>query len=155
MAVKPTPEGYRTITPYLIVDGAAQAIEFYKQVFGAETAMKPFTAPGGKIGHAELRIGDCHIMLADEYPEMGAKAPKRFGGSPIQLMVYVKDVDGTVKAAAAAGAKITRPVENQFYGDRSGQIEDPFGHSWTIATHIEDVSEAEAHRRAQEKFGHG
>jgi PhnB protein len=152
MAINSTPKGYHTVTPYLIVNGASKAIEFYKQAFGAEEAAKPFLAPDGKVGHAELRIGDSHVMLADEHPQMGARGPKTIGGSPVQLLIYVKDVDRTVADAVASGAKLVRPVENQFYGDRMGSIEDPFGHSWSVATHIEDVTPEEMQKRAEKLF---
>ena len=145
--VKPIPEGYGSVTPYLIVDGAARAIEFYKQAFGATETFR-MEAPGGRVGHAEIKIGDSHVMLADEHPEMGARGPQTIGGSPISLVLYVEDVDATVSQAVEAGAKLTRPVKNQFYGDRTGGIEDPFGHAWYVATHVEDVSEEEMHKRA-------
>lgn len=148
MAVKPIPEGYHAVTPYLIVDGAAKAIDFYKRVFNASEVMR-MPAPGGKVGHAEIKIGDCHLMLADEFPEMGAKGPRAYGGSPVNLMVYIKDVDNVVKLAVELGGKLVRPIEDRFYGDRSGQIEDPFGHSWTVATHVEDVPPEEMERRAK------
>ena len=144
--VKPIPDGYHSVTPYLIVDGAARALDFYKQVFGATERMR-MPAPGGKVGHAEIVIGDSMIMLADEHPEMGARAPRAFGGSPVGVMVYVEDVDATVKKALAAGAKIRQPVEDKFYGDRSGTIEDPFGHHWHVSTHKEDVPHEEMTRR--------
>jgi PhnB protein len=147
MPVKPIPEGYHTLTPYLIVDGAARAIDFYKRAFGATETMR-MPAPGGRIGHAELRIGDSAIMLADEHPEMGAHGPRHTQGSPVSLVLYVMDVDATVKRAVDAGAKIKRPVADQFYGDRTGGLEDPFGHNWWVATHIEDVSPEEMAQRA-------
>ena len=136
--VKPIPEGYHTVTPYLIVAGAAAALAFYKKAFGATESMR-LTGPGGKIGHAEIRIGDSHVMLADEVPEIGARGPRSFGGSPVTIFLYVEDVDATVDRAVAAGGKLVRPVKDQFYGDRSGGVEDPFGHVWYVATHIEDV----------------
>ena len=145
--VKPIPEGYGAVTPYLIVDGAARAIEFYKQAFGAEETFR-MEAPGGRVGHAEIKIGDSHVMLADEHPEMGARGPRTIGGSPISLVLYVEDVDATVNRAVEAGAKLTRPVANQFYGDRTGGVEDPFGHAWYVATHVEDVSSEEMKKRA-------
>jgi PhnB protein len=145
--VKAIPEGYHTMTPYLIVDGAARAIDFYTKIFGATEKMR-MPGPGGKVGHAELELGDTMIMLADEHPEMGAQAPRAFGGTPVSLMVYVPDVDATVAKATAAGAKVVRKVENQFYGDRMGTIEDPFGHRWHVATHVEDVSPDELAKRA-------
>jgi PhnB protein len=145
--VKPIPDGYPVITPYLVVDGGVRAIDFYKQIFGAQERMR-MAGPDGRIGHAELQIGDSVIMLADEHPAMGAKAPKAFGGSPVSLMIYVTDVDAVVKKAADSGAKIVRPLENKFYGDRSATIEDPFGHAWTVSTHVEDVSPEEMQKRA-------
>jgi PhnB protein len=148
--VKPVPEGYHRVTPYLIVDGAAKALDFYRNVFGATERMR-MPAPGGKVGHAEIAIGDSVIMLADEHPEIGARAPRAFGGSPVSIHLYVDDVDTTVKAAVGAGAKLLRPVEDQFYGDRSGTIEDPFGHHWHVATHKEDVAPDEMERRAAAK----
>jgi PhnB protein len=146
-AVKPVPEGFHTLTPYLCVAGAAQAIEFYKEAFGATELMR-MADPGGKIGHAEIQIGDSRVMLADEYPEMGFKSPRAYGGSPMNMHMYVENVDGVVKQAVDAGAKLVRPVEDQFYGDRSGTVEDPFGHQWHVSTHKEDVSEEELHKRA-------
>ena len=145
--VKPIPDGYHNMTPYLIVSGAAKAIEFYTKVFGATEKMR-MPSPGGKIGHAELTLGDSMIMLADEHPEIGARAPSAYGGSAVSLMVYVPDVDATVATATAAGAKILRPVENQFYGDRMGTIADPFGHQWHVATHVVDVPSDEMAKRA-------
>jgi PhnB protein len=144
---KPIPEGSHTATPYLIIKGAAQAIEFYKKAFGATEVMR-FAQPDGKIGHAEIKIGDSHIMLADEFPEMGARSPQSLGGSPVSILLYVEDVDAQAKLAVAAGAKAVRPVKDQFYGDRSGSFEDPFGHQWHIATHVEDVAPDEMHKRA-------
>jgi PhnB protein len=149
--VKPIPEGYHRVTPYLIVAGAADAIEYYKAVFGAKERMR-FPGPDGKIGHAEIEIGDSTIMLADEVPEMGHKSPRTLGGSPISLLLYVEDVDRTVDRAVAAGAKLERAVENQFYGDRTGGIVDPFGHVWYVATHVEDVAPEELRKRSEEKM---
>ncbi|MGH7357380.1 MAG: VOC family protein [Candidatus Rokuibacteriota bacterium] len=145
--VKPVPHGYHSVTPYLIVDGGGKAIDFYKRVFHAAERMR-MPSPGGKVGHAELTIGDTMIMLADEHPEMGARGPRAFGGAAVSLHLYVEDVDTTVAAAVAAGAKLLRPVEDKFYGDRSGTIEDPFGHHWHVSTHKEDVSPDEMARRA-------
>jgi PhnB protein len=145
--VKPIPDGYHTLTPYLIVKGAASAIEFYKQVFGAIELVR-LADPGGKVGHAELRIGDSVVMLADEFPEMGARSPHTIGGSPVRILLYVEKVDEVAAKAVASGAKIVRPIEDQFYGDRAGGVEDPFGHYWHVATHIEDVSPEEMKRRA-------
>jgi len=148
-SVKPVPEGYHNVTPYLIVDGASGAIEFYKEVFGASELMR-MAAPGGKVGHAEVLIGDSRIMLADEFPDMGARGPKAFGGSPVHLYLYVEDVDSVARQAVAAGAKEIRPVKDQFYGDRSGAFEDPYGHLWHISTHKQDVPPDELKRRAGE-----
>jgi PhnB protein len=144
---KPVPDGYHTATPYLIVNGAAQAIEFYKKAFGATELMR-MAQPGGKIGHAEIKIGDSPIMLADESPDVGARSPQSIGGSPVSIMLYVEDVDRIFSQAVEAGAKVKRPVADQFYGDRTGGIEDPFGHLWYIATHKEDVSPEEMRKRA-------
>lgn len=146
MAVQPIPEGYPQVMPYLSIDGASAAIDFYSQVFGAKERMR-MPAPEGKVGHAELQIGDSVLMLADESPEQGHRGPRSLGGTPISLMVYVEDVDQVVNHAAELGAQILRPVEDQFYGDRVATIEDPFGHRWTVATHIEDVSPEEMQRR--------
>jgi PhnB protein len=146
-SVKPIPDGYPRVSPYLVVDGAAQAIDFYTQVLGASERMR-MGGPDGKIGHAELQFGDSVVMLADEYPDMGYVGPKAVGGTPVTIGVYVEDVDKTFDAAVKAGAKALRPVEDQFYGDRSGQIEDPFGHRWSIQTHIEDVPPDEMEKRA-------
>ena len=147
-AVKPTPEGYRSITPYLIIKGAARAIEFYKQAFGATEIMR-FPGPNNTIGHAELRIGDSVIMLADEMPNGLYRSPESFGGSPISLMVYIENVDSVFSRALSLGAKQVRAVEDQFYGDRSGNLIDPFGHVWTVATHVEDVAPDELRRRME------
>ena len=149
MPVKPIPDGYHTATPYLIVSGAAEAIEFYKKAFGA-TELFRMAGPDGKIGHAEIKIGNSPIMLADEFPEMGAKSAKTLGGSPMFLMLYVDNVDTLAAQAVAAGAKAIRPIQNQFYGDRSGTFEDPFGFWWTISTHVEDVPPEEIKRRSDE-----
>ena len=145
--VKLIPEGYHTVTPYLIVHDAARAIDFYKQAFGA-TELFRMAGPDGRVGHAEIKIGDSPIMLADEHPEMGARSPKSIGGSPISIMVYVENVDAVFNQAVAAGAKVVRPVENKFYGDRIGGLEDPFGYQWYISTHIEDVPPEELKKRA-------
>jgi PhnB protein len=146
--VKPIPDGYHSITPYLIIKGAADAIEFYKKAFGA-TELFRMAQPNGKIGHAEIKIGDSPIMLADEFPEMKYVGPKTLGGSPVSLMIYVEDVDRVFNQAIAAGGEQQRPVEDKFYGDRSGSLLDPFGHVWHIATHKEDVSEEEMQKRAK------
>jgi PhnB protein len=144
--VKPIPDGYHSATPYLIVDGAARAIDYYKRAFGAKELMR-IPAPNDRIGHAEIKIGDSVIMLADEHPEMDARGPKHFGGSPISIMIYLEDVDKQFKQAIAAGGTEVRPVTDQFYGDRSGTLKDPFGHSWHLSTHKEDVSMEELARR--------
>ena len=149
MTTKPVPDGYRTATPYLIVKGAAEAIEFYKRAFGA-TEMLRMADPQGKVGHAEIKIGDSVIMLADEHPAMGYRGPRSLGGSSVSILLYLADVDTVFERAIKAGAKAQRPVVNQFYGDRSGTLEDPFGHVWTVATHVEDVPPEEMKRRAQE-----
>ena len=154
MAVKPIPDGYHSVTPYLIFDNAAAALEFYKKALGAVELMR-FPAPGGKIGHAEIRIGDSPVMLADESPEMNARSARTIGGSPISLLVYVEDVDALVARAVAAGAKLVRPVANQFYGDRTGGIDDPFGYHWYIATHVEDDPPDELKKRAAKAMGGG
>jgi PhnB protein len=147
--VKPVPKGYHSVTPYLIVDGGAKALEFYNGAFGATERMR-MPGPDGTVGHAEISIGDSVIMLADEHPEMGARGPRAFGGAAVSIHLYVPDADATVKSAVALGAKVIRPVEDKFYGDRSGTIEDPFGHHWHISTHKEDVPPAEMARRAAE-----
>jgi PhnB protein len=148
MAVKTIPDGYHSVTPYLIITGAAEAIDYYKKAFGA-TELLRMPAPDGKIGHAEIKIGDSPIMLADEFPEMGYKSPQTLGGSPVSIMIYVEDVDTVFDQAVAAGGKVQRPVKDQFYGDRSGTLEDPFGHVWHVTTHKEDVSVEEMERRAK------
>jgi PhnB protein len=146
MPVKPIPDGYHTATPYLIVDGAARAIDFYKQAFGATELMR-FDGPDGRVAHAEIRVGDSPIMVADEMPDMGYRSPQAYGGTPVGLMLYVPDVDAVFKQAIAAGGKEVRAVQDQFYGDRSGNLVDPFGHMWTISTHKEDVTPEEMQRR--------
>ena len=150
--VKPIPEGYPRVTPYLYIDGAAAAIDFYEKVLGAKERMR-MPGPDGKLGHAELEIGDSVVMLADEYLDMGVLGPKSVGGTPVSLHVYVDDVDAVFQAALDAGATSVRDLENQFYGDRTGQFEDPFGHRWSVATHVEDVSPEEMQRRAAEMMG--
>ena len=145
--IKPIPKGFHAVTPYLCVKGAAGAIAFYKKAFGAKEVMR-MPGPGGTIGHAELQIGDSRIMLADEFPEMNFRSPRSVGGTPVNMHLYVPDVDRVTKKAVAAGAKPLRPVANQFYGDRGGSVEDPFGHVWHIATHIEEVSMKELKKRA-------
>ena len=150
--VKPIPEGYHSVTPYLSIKGAAAAIDFYKQVFGA-TELFRMASPDGKIGHAEIKIGNSPIMLADEYPDMEFVSPQTLGGSPVGLMIYVDDVDTMFKNAISGGAKEIKPLQNQFYGDRSGTLKDPFGHVWTVATHIEDIAPEEMERRAAAAHG--
>jgi len=149
--VKPIPEGYHSVTPYLIVSGAADALEYYKKAFGAVELFR--MDHGGKIGHAELKIGDSPIMLADEYPEMGYRSPKALGGTPVSIMIYVEDVDTVYKQAIAAGGSELKALQDQFYGDRSGTLTDPFGHVWNIATHKEDVSEEEMTKRLASVHG--
>jgi PhnB protein len=150
--VKPIPEGYPRVIPYLTVEGAGAAIEFYTKVFGATERVR-MPGPEGRIGHAELEIGDSVLMLADSFPEMGNPSPKALGGTPVTVMVYVEDVDATFVRALAAGATEERKVENQFYGDRAGQFADPFGHKWFVATHVEDVPPDEMAKRAAAVMG--
>ena len=152
-SAKPIPDGYHSITPYLIVDGAANAIEYYKKAFGATELFR--MDHEGKVGHAELKIGDSPIMIADEYPQMGYRSPKALGGTPVSIMIYVEDVDTVYKRAIDAGAKEVKPLQDQFYGDRSGTLTDPFGHVWTVATHKEDVSMEEMNRRMAAAHGAG
>lgn len=151
-SVKPIPDGYHGVQPYLCVRDAAKGIEFYKKAFGA-TELLRIDGPGGKVGHAEIRLGEAIIMIADEHPEMGFRSPQTLGGSPVMLHIYVPDVDALIKQAVAAGAKVKQPVENKFYGDRAGGVEDPFGHSWFFATHVEDVPPDELQRRAAKMHG--
>jgi PhnB protein len=153
-SLRSIPEGYHSVTPYLAVDDAAAALEFYKQAFGARERMR-MPAPGGKVGHAEIEIGDSCIMLADEYPDMGFRSPKAFGGTPVTLHLYVEDVDAVARQAVAAGAKELRPVKDQFYGDRTGTVADPFGHVWHIATRKEDLAPDELKRRAGDAMQQG
>lgn len=148
MPVKPVPEGYSTVTPYLIVRDGAKALDFYKRAFGGKEIYR-LAAPDGKVLHAEMQIGNSRLMMADEVPQMGARSPQAIGGTPVSILLYVEDVDARVQQATAAGAKVVRPLQDQFYGDRSGTLEDPFGHVWTIATHIEDVPPAEIQKRAE------
>jgi PhnB protein len=145
--VNPVPEGFAAPTPYLAVDGAAKAIDFYERVFGAKEISRHEME--GKIGHAELEIGGGHIMLADEYPELNFRSPAAYGGSAVLLHLYVEDVDAVADRAVASGATIVRAIENQFYGDRSGQFRDPFGHLWNVSTHVEDVTPEEIERRSK------
>jgi PhnB protein len=147
--VKPIPDGYPQVTPYICVDGANEAIEFYSKVFGARERMR-LPGPDGKLGHAELEIGSGLIMLADPAPQIGVQDPRTIGGTPTTISVYVEDVDDVFKKAIDAGAKELRAPENQFYGDRSGQFEDPWGHKWSVATHVEDVPPDEIEKRAAE-----
>jgi PhnB protein len=151
-AVQPIPSGYHTVTPYLIVDGAAAALEFYKKAFGA-TELFRMGGPDGKVGHAEFRIGDSPVMIADEHPQMDALGPVARGGSPITILLYVPNVDAFFEQALAAGATVKRAVQNQFYGDRSGTLLDPFGHQWHISTHVEDVSPEEMKVRIAKMHG--
>jgi PhnB protein len=150
-AVKPIPAGHRTVTPYLAIKNGADALEFYKKAFGATEVYK-LMLPDGRLGHAEIRLGDSVIMLADEFPEFGGKSPQTLGGSPVSIHLYVEDVDAFFARAVAAGASERKPVTDQFYGDRSGELEDPFGHLWWVATHKEDVPPDEMQRRVQTLF---
>ena len=151
-STKHIPEGYHSVTPYLYMNEAARAIEFYKEVFGATEVMR-MDAPGGKIGHAEIKIGDSHVMLADECGEADERSPQSVGGTPVGLLLYIEDVDAVAERAVAAGAKLLEPLEDKFYGDRMGKLEDPFGHIWAIATHMEDVSPEEMQKRAAAMHG--
>ena len=144
--VKPIPEGYHNVTPYLVIKGAAAAIDFYKQALGAVEVMR-MPQPDGRVGHAELKFGDSFVMLADEFPEMNIVGPKTLGNTSVALLLYVDDVDKAVERAVSLGATINKPVADQFYGDRTGTIEDPYGHKWTLAVHLEDVSPEEMERR--------
>lgn len=146
--VKPIPDGYHTATPYLYIKGAGAAIEFYKKAFGAVELFR-MAGPDGKIGHAEIKIGDSQIMMADENAEMGALSPQTIGGTPFSIMLYVDDVDTVFNQAVAVGAEQLRPVADQFYGDRTGGLKDPFGFQWWIATHVEDVPPEEMEERAK------
>jgi len=152
MSVTPIPDGYPRVIPYLSVEGAAAAIEFYTRVFDATERLR-MDAPGDKIGHAELEFGDSVLMLADVFPEMGGQTPASIGGTPVTIMLYVEDVDATFRRALDAGATSERPVEDQFYGDRAGQFVDPFGHKWFVATHVEDVAPEEMAKRAAAAMG--
>jgi PhnB protein len=145
--VNAVPDNYPRVTAYLTIDGASDAIEFYKEIFGAEERVR-MPQPDGTIGHAELQIGDSVIMMSDAFPDMGVIDPKKLGGTPITMTVYVEDVDTTFAAAVQAGAKALQPVENKFYGDRAGQFEDPWGHRWNVMSHVEDVSPEEMEKRA-------
>ncbi|MCF6525441.1 VOC family protein [Streptomyces sp. JJ36] len=152
MSVEPVPTGFPRVTPYLCVDGAAAAIDFYVAVLGATERMR-MPAPDGRIGHAELQIGDAVVMLADEFPEMGFRGPRAVGGTPVTLYVYVTDVDAAFAAALDRGSTELQAVKDEFYGDRTGQFEDPFGHRWNVATHVEDVPPDELEKRAQQAMG--
>jgi PhnB protein len=148
MATQPIPEGYHTVTPYLAVDDAAEAIEYYTKAFGAKERARMET-PDGKIGHAELEIGDSLVMLSDPFPQASTRSPKELGGTSVSVFMYVEDVDAVVKQAVDAGAKVTMEVADQFWGDRFGSVMDPFGHLWSIATHVEDVPPEEMAVRAK------
>lgn len=148
MAVHPIPKGYHVVTPYLIINDAAQALDYYKKVFGAKEVMR-FVGPGGKVMHAEIKIGDSIVMLSDEMAPKGALSPHSLGGTSVSLMLYVEDVDASFQKAIAAGGKEKRPLADQFYGDRTGTLIDPFGHVWTLATHVEDVEPDEVRKRAE------
>jgi PhnB protein len=152
--VQPIPDGYPQVIPYLCVDGANAAIGFYGSVLGATERMR-MPAPGDKVAHAELQLGDSVIMLSDEFPEMGNLSPKSVGGTPVVLSVYAEDVDAVFERAVSAGATVIRPLEDQFYGDRTCQFEDPFGHRWNVGTHVEDVAPDEMARRMAEMTGGG
>ena len=154
MATNPVPDGYHSVTPYILVDGAAAAIEFYGRAFGAVEVLRMPAGPD-KIAHAEVKIGDSHVMLSDEWPDMDLLGPNRRGGATASLMIYLPDVDAAFERALAAGARQERPVEDQFWGDRMGTVVDPFGHRWTLATHIEDVSEEEMQRRMHQTMPGG
>ena len=146
------PAGYHSVTPYLAVRDSVAAVDFYRRAFGAELVLK-LTMPDGKYAHAEIKIGDCHLMMAEESAEWGNTSPQTLGGSPVSFMIYVPDVDAAFARAIAAGCTQVRPVEDQFYGDRTGTLKDPFGYQWSLGTHIEEVSEAEAQRRMEAMFG--
>jgi PhnB protein len=148
MATKPIPEGYHSVTPYLAVDNAAKAIDWYTKAFGAKERLR-MDAPGGQIGHAELEIGDALVMLSDPFPQASTTPPKELGGTTASVMLYVEDVDAVAKQAIDAGAIVTMEIADQFWGDRMGSITDPFGHSWSIATHVEDVPPEEIAERAK------
>lgn len=150
--VKPIPDGYHTVTPYLTIRNAAAALDYYKRAFGADEIFR-IANPQGKVGHAEIRIGDSAIMLCDEFPEMGAQGPESIGGTPVMMHLYVENVDALVERAVNAGGKLERPVADQFYGDRAGLVIDPFGHKWWISTHVEDVPPDELKKRSEVAFG--
>ena len=148
MAVKPIPEGYHTLSPYLAVDNAAEAIDWYKRAFGAQETVR-MLGPDGKIGHAELKIGDSHLMLSDPFPQASTKPPKELGGTSTSIFIYVEDVDATFKQAVDAGATVTMPLDDMFWGDRFGSVTDPYGHSWSMATNVEDVPPEEMEERGR------
>lgn len=150
--VRPIPEGYHSVTPYLLIKGAGEAIEFYKKAFAAVEVLR-LQSPDGKIGHAEIRIGESHVMLADEHPEMDFLGPQTRGGTTVSLLIYTPDADAVFDQAIACGATEMRPICDQFYGDRMGTVVDPWGHVWSIATHIEDLPQAEIEKRFTEMFG--
>jgi len=150
--VKPVPDGYHTLTPYIVVDGAADAIAFYQKAFGAEEIYR-MPGPGGKVMHAEIQIGDSRLMLSDAIPEMGGRSPKSLGGSPASILIYVRDVDAAFARAVGAGATVDMPLMDMFWGDRYGKVKDPFGHLWQLATHVEDVSPEEMGKRAAAAMG--
>jgi PhnB protein len=152
MSVKAIPAGHHTVAPYLAIKDAVKALEFYKKAFGATESYK-LMMPDGRLGHAEIRLGDSVVMLSDEFPEFGGNAPPTLGGSPVSIHLYVEDVDAFFKKALAAGATERKPVMDQFYGDRSGQLEDPFGHLWWVATYKQDVAPEEMQKRVQAMFG--
>jgi PhnB protein len=152
MAVKSIPEGYHSITPYLVIKNCSAAIDYYVKAFGAREVVR-MDAPGGKIGHAELMFGNSYVMMADEHPDQGHIGPETVGGTPVGLMFYVDDVDAVFNRAVENGATVTEPLENKFYGDRSGSIKDPFGHKWMISTHVEDVTPDEMERRMKAMQG--
>ncbi len=154
MSVKPIPDGYHSVTAYLIVRGAVAALDFYRRAFGAKEIMR-LTMPDGSLGHAEMQIGDTRVMLADEAPQRNIKSPQALGGSSVHMMIYLPDADAALKQALAAGATEVRPIQDQFYGDRSATIDDPFGHQWTLATHIEDVSDEEMRTRMEQAMKSG
>ena len=149
--VRPIPENYHSITPFLVVNDAARAIDFYKRAFGAKEIMR-MDGPGGKVAHAEVKIGDSMIMLSDEMPGNGARSPKALGGSPVSIFLYVENVDTVFNQAVSAGAKVEMPMADMFWGDRYGKLTDPFGHSWSLATHKEDVAPEEMKKRAQQEM---
>ena len=153
-ATKPIPQGYHSVTPYMVLRDAAKAIDFYKKAFGAVEKFR-MAGPDGKIGHAEIQIGDSMIMISDENPQWGTKSPQTLGGTPVGIFLYVPDVDATFKQAISAGAKEVMAVTDQFWGDRYGKVADPFGHAWNLATHKEDLTPAEIEERAKKAFAHG